>query len=94
MTNKWLTLLFSLDERFQSYFLLDICLITLAYHHRTFKQALSMFIDKKIFKSYFGITYSETLMDQRFKDESCERQWPEAIDKASSGSKAVNKVIL
>ena len=49
---------------------------------------------KIAFKSYFGITYSETLMDQRFKDESCERQWPEAIDKASSGSKAVNKVIL
>ena len=99
MTNKWLTLLFSLDERLQSYFLLDICFIILAHHHRTFKQALSMFIDKKTFKknclkSYFGITYSETLMDQRPKDESCERQWLEAIDKASSGSKAVNKVIL
>ena len=100
MTNKWLTLLFSLDERLQSYFLLDICLITLAHHHWTFKQALSMFIDKKkllrkiAFKGYFGITYSETLMDQRPKDESCERQWPEAIDKASSDSKAVNKVIL
>ena len=47
MTNK-LILLFSLDEGLQSYFLLDICLITLAYHHRTFKQALSMFLEKNI----------------------------------------------
>ena len=77
MTNK-LILLFSLDKGLQSYFLLDICFIILAHHHRTFKQTLSMFIDKtckKIaFKGYFGITYSETLMDQRPKDESCERQ--------------------
>ena len=47
MTNK-LILLFSLDKGLQSYFLLDICLITLAYHHRTFKQALSMFLEKNI----------------------------------------------
>ena len=57
MTNK-LILLFSLDKGLQSYFLLDICLITLAHHHWTFKQALSMFIDKtckKIaFKGYSG----------------------------------------
>ena len=48
MTNKSI-LLFSLDERLQSYFLLDICFIILAHHHRTFNQALSMFIDKKNF---------------------------------------------
>ena len=81
MINKLILLfcLFCLDERLQSYFLLDICLITIAHHHRTFKQALSMFLDKKktfkknlLLRDILGVTYS-TLMDQRSKDESCER---------------------
>ena len=91
MTNK-LILLFCLDERLQSYFLLDICLITLAHHHWTFKQ--TKHVRKIAFKGYSGITYSETLMNQRSKDDSCERQWLEAIDKASSDSKAMNKAIV
>ena len=58
-----------------------------------------MFLEKKLvrkiaLKGHSGTPYSEALMDQRSKDESCERQRLEAIDKVSLDSKVMNKAIV
>ena len=63
--------LFCLDKGFQSYFLLEICFVTLVHHNQNFQKIPSM----------FHCELSKRL------DKNCTRQSPETICKVLSKSK-------